>query len=76
MSFIKKAFRKAFDIELEEALVYPSVEVICESILKEKEGVEFISKENPVSFKMKEVLYEVEVSRARFGYILICKEVV
>lgn len=70
-----KFFRKTFDIELDDALTYPSAKTICEIISKEESNVEFINKEKPVSFKIEDVVYEVEIKMARGGYILHCKEI-
>lgn len=70
-----KLFRKTFDIELEDALTYPSAKIICKTISGKESNVEFINKENPVSFKQKNTIYEVEIRMARGGYILTCKEV-
>lgn len=67
-----KMFRKSFDVDLENSIEYPSSEVICETILNEKGEVEFISRETPVSFKMGNIIYEVEVRMARGGYMLVC----
>lgn len=67
-------FRKTFDIELDDALTYPSANIICDTILKKESNVEFISKESPVCFKQENTIYEVEIRIARGGYILICKE--
>ncbi|MEN8435361.1 DUF4318 domain-containing protein [Clostridium septicum] len=69
-----KFFRKSFDIELDDALEYPSAETICNTISKKVKNIEFVSKEKPVSFKQGNVLYEVEISMARGGYMLICTE--
>lgn len=67
-------FRKAFVVELKDSLQYPSAQSICDTILKQESTVEFISKEKPVIFKLDNVIYEVEITLARGGYELICKE--
>ncbi|ELC8442621.1 DUF4318 domain-containing protein [Clostridium perfringens] len=46
---------------------------MCYAILKEQSNVEFISKEKPVTFKLDNVVYEVEITMARGGYQLNCK---
>ena len=48
---------------------------ICDTILKQESNVEFISKEKPVIFKLDNVIYEVEITMARGGYELACKEI-
>lgn len=68
-------FRKTFNVDLKDSLQYPSANTICDTILKEEIKVEFISKEKPVTFKLENVVYEVEVTMARGGYQLTCKEV-
>ena len=73
--FIGKFFRKAFDIELEDSLTYPSTKTICETILKKESDIQFINTDIPVSFKQRNTTFEVIVEMARGGYILICKEV-
>ena len=70
-----KIFRKSFQIELKESLTYPSANDICSAITKDQKNVEFISKEKPVTFKIEDGIYEVEVGMARGGYILSCKEI-
>lgn len=70
-----KFFKKAFDVELDDSLSFPSAKTICETILKKESDIEFISKEKPVSFKQGNTIYEVKVEMAHGGYILICKEV-
>ena len=70
-----KFFRKTFDIELDDALTYPSSKTICETISKKESNIEFMNKEKPVSFKQENIIYEVKVEMARGGYILICTEV-
>lgn len=70
-----KFFRKTFNVDLKDSLQYPSSNTICDAILKEQNNVEFISKEKPVTFKLDNVVYEAEVTMARGGYQLTCKEV-
>ena len=66
-----KLFRKTFVVELKDSLQY----TICDTILKQESNVEFISKEKPVIFKLDNVIYEVEITMARGGYELACKEI-
>ena len=70
-----KFFRKSFNIDLEDSLTYPSGKSICDIIEKDQKNVEFISKENPITFKIDDGTYEVNVEMARGGYYLSCKEV-
>lgn len=72
---MNKFFRKSFDIQLEDSLVYPSKNIICDSILKNQENVEFISKEKPIIFKLENEMYEVTIKMARGGYYLSCREI-
>lgn len=71
--------KKAFYINLEEALIYPSALVICDMVAKHcakaQLEYEFVSRINPVTFRLEDGSYEVEVTMSRGGYILICKEV-
>ena len=70
-----KLFRKTFVVELKDSLQYPSANTICDTIVKQESNVEFISKEKPVIFKLDNVIYEVEITMARGGYELACKEI-
>lgn len=70
-----KFLRKTFNIELDDALTYPTAGVICNIVSNKVSDAELISKISPVSFKSEGIIYEVEVSMARGGYILICKEI-
>jgi hypothetical protein len=71
--------KKAFYIDLEEALIYPSALVICDAVAKHfakaQLEYEFVSRINPVTFRLEDGLYEVEVTMLRGGYLLLCKEV-
>ncbi|MGL4910938.1 MAG: DUF4318 domain-containing protein, partial [Romboutsia sp.] len=60
-----KILKKAFDIELDDALSYPSAKTICETISKKESNIEFINKEKSISFKQQNTRYEVEVKMAR-----------
>ncbi|GAA0759915.1 hypothetical protein SDC9_112512 [bioreactor metagenome] len=70
-----KFFRKSFNIDLKDSLAYPSGKTICDIIEREQKNVEFISKENPVIFKIEDGTYEVSIKMARGGYYLSCREV-
>lgn len=70
-----KFFRKSFDVELEDALTYPSTKTICETISNKESNIEFINKQKPITFKQENTIYAVKVKMARGGYILICIEV-
>jgi hypothetical protein len=69
----------AFYIDLDEALIYPTAQVICDSIAKHcgkaQLNFEFVSRGNPVTFQLEDGLYEAEVTMLRGGYTLLCKEV-
>lgn len=71
--------KKGFDIELDEALSYPSDAKICEAIEKycdqSLNKFEFTSRERPITFCLSGVLYSAKVVMARGGYILLCKEI-
>ncbi len=69
-----KIFRKSFDINLDDALTYPTSKTICETIAKNEDDIEFLSEESPVTFKKNNLIYEVEIKMARGGYILTCIE--
>ena len=74
-----KLFKKGFDIELEDSLTYPSSEKICEAIEKycidNKQNSEFVSRSNPVTFKLEGIHYKTIVKMARGGFCLFCKEI-
>lgn len=70
-----KFFRKSFNIDLKDALTYPSAKTICDIILREQKNVEFISMEKPVIFKIEDGTYEVDIKMERGGYFLSCREV-
>lgn len=70
-----KFFRKGFIIDLKDSLKYPSKNTICHIIEEEQKNVEFISKENPVIFKIEDGIYEVNIKISRGGYCLFCREV-
>ncbi|AQT84719.1 hypothetical protein B1222_10470 [Paenibacillus larvae subsp. pulvifaciens] len=76
---LKRFFKKGFFIELDEALTYPSVQTTCEAIEKyaaeSGQEVEFVSKGQPVTFYLAGKIYYVEISMARGGYYLFCREV-
>jgi hypothetical protein len=69
----------AFYIDLDETLIYPTAQVICDAIAKHygkaQLNYEFVSRENPVTFQLEDGLYEAEVTMLRGGYTLLCKEV-
>ncbi|MGE7884732.1 DUF4318 domain-containing protein [Bacillus sp. NPDC094077] len=76
---MKKLFSKGFFIELDEALTYPSVEVICLAIegyaAECNEQLKFESKVKPITFYLENVLYHAEIKMARGGYYISCSEV-
>ncbi|MBE7104660.1 DUF4318 domain-containing protein [Bacillus cereus] len=76
---MKKLFSKSFFIELDEALTYPSVEVICLAIERYaaecNEQLTFESKVKPIAFYLENVLYHVEIKMACGGYYISCSEV-
>lgn len=71
-------FIKGFHIELEDALSYPSAALICSCIenyaKSSKENLNFISKQKPVTFYLDDISYVAEISMARGGYYIRCKE--
>ncbi|MED1555916.1 DUF4318 domain-containing protein [Bacillus paramycoides] len=76
---LKKLFSKSFFIELDDALTYPSTEVICSAIdryaTEYNEQLKFESKVKPVIFYLENVLYRAEIKLARGGYYISCSEV-
>ncbi|MFF2176622.1 DUF4318 domain-containing protein [Lysinibacillus sp. NPDC058147] len=77
--FFKKIVNKSFIIELDEALIYPSVQSICVAIEKyateSKEQLKFESKIKPITFYLDNTLYRVEIRMARGGYYISCIEI-
>ena len=71
--------KKGFLIDLEESLTYPTTDDICNYIEKysqgDKEPLEFVSKEKPVTFYLGKDLYEAQVDMARGGYIIHCVQI-
>ncbi|MGG0726503.1 DUF4318 domain-containing protein [Bacillus paramycoides] len=76
---LKKLFSKSFFIELDDALTYPSMEVICSAIDRYatecNEQLKFESKVKPIIFYLENVLYRAEIKLARGGYYISCSEV-
>ncbi|KMN44978.1 MULTISPECIES: DUF4318 domain-containing protein [Bacillus] len=76
---LKKLFSKSFFIELDDALTYPSTEVICSAIDRYatecNEQLKFESKVKPIIFYLENVLYRAEIKLARGGYYISCSEV-
>ncbi len=76
---MEKLFSKSFFIELDDALTYPSGEVITSAIesyaAECNEQLKFESKVKPITFYLEEVLYRAEVKMARGGYYISCSEV-
>ncbi|MED0962086.1 DUF4318 domain-containing protein [Bacillus paramycoides] len=76
---MKKLFSKSFFIELDDALTYPSTEVICSAIDRYatecNEQLKFESKVKPIIFYLENVLYRAEIKLARGGYYISCSEV-
>lgn len=71
-------FKKGFHIDLEDSLTYPSANVICsfiENYAKSTgEKLDFVSTQQPISFRLDNVPYIAEISMARGGYYIHCKE--
>lgn len=61
-------FIKAFDVELQNSLTYPSASMICETLYNKETFIEFISKVNPVIFKKDDLIFMVDVKIASGGY--------
>ncbi|GAB6565047.1 DUF4318 domain-containing protein [Bacillus mobilis] len=76
---IKKLFSKSFFIELDDALTYPSAEVITSAIERYasecNEKLKFESEVKPITFYLEDVMYSVEIKMARGGYYISCSEV-
>ncbi|RKF51975.1 hypothetical protein BCY92_02840 [Bacillus wiedmannii] len=76
---MKKLFSKSFFIELNNALTYPSSQVITSAIegyaVECHEHLKFESKVKPITFYLGSVLYCVEIKMARGGYYISCSEV-
>ena len=76
---MKKLFSKSFFIELDEALTYPSSEVISSAIegyaTECNERLTFESKAKPITFYLENVMYCAEIEMARSGYYISCSEV-
>ena len=73
----EKFLKKGFGIDLKDALKYPTSEEICSMVESYNHGLEkleFVNRDNPVAFYLGKTLYQVEVSLARGGYYLHCKE--
>lgn len=76
---MKKLFSKSFFIELDDALTYPSSEVITTAIegyvAECHERLKFESKVKPITFYLENVMYRAEIKMARGGYYISCSEV-
>ncbi|MBK5350849.1 DUF4318 domain-containing protein [Bacillus sp. TH22] len=76
---MKKLFSKSFFIELDDALTYPSAEVIrsaIEGYAAECNGkLKFESKVKPITFYLENVMYRAEIKMAGGGYYISCSEV-
>ncbi|MED0991912.1 DUF4318 domain-containing protein [Bacillus nitratireducens] len=76
---MKKLFSKSFFIELDNALTYPSAEVIRSAIegyaTECNEQLKFESKVKPITFYLGSALYRTEIKMARGGYYISCSEV-
>ena len=78
-SLLKKLLGKSFFIELDDALTYPSTEIICMAIeayaAESKEKLEFKSKVKSITFYLENTLYQIDIRMARGGYYISCSEV-
>ncbi len=76
---MKKLFSKSFFIELDDALTYPSAEVIrsaIEGYAAECNGeLKFESKVKAIIFNLENVMYCAEIKMDRGGYYISCSEV-
>ncbi|MFB1049354.1 DUF4318 domain-containing protein [Paraliobacillus sp. JSM ZJ581] len=70
----KKLFRKAFLVDLDDALTYPTSKTICQAIQEQENDVVFLSEEKPIVFQLQETVYAVSIKSANGGYIIHCKE--
>jgi hypothetical protein len=75
----EKLFSKSFFIELDDALTYPSAEVIHSAIegyaAEYNEQLKFESKVKPITFYLKNAMYQIEIKMDRGGYYISCSEV-
>ena len=73
-----KFLKKSFSVDLDDALVYPSTQTVCNAIEKyfmwSKEKYQFVSTEKPITFYLEDKLYTAEITMARGGYIIKCIE--
>ncbi|EEL71017.1 MULTISPECIES: DUF4318 domain-containing protein [Bacillus] len=76
---MKKLYSKSFFIELDDALTYPSAEVIRSAIegygAECNEQLKFESKVKPITFYLENVMYRAKIKMARGGYYISCSEV-
>lgn len=76
---MKNFFKKGFDIQIEDTLNYPSADKVCKYVEEfcsaDNQKCEFVSKNNPVTFRLDGILYKTTVNMSRGGYCLLCKEV-
>ncbi|PFJ14221.1 hypothetical protein COD67_00345 [Bacillus cereus] len=76
---LKKLLSKSFFIELDDALTYPSAEVICSAIegyaAECNEQLKFESKVKSIIFYLENEIFHAEIKMARGGYYISCSEV-
>ncbi|SCM94252.1 Uncharacterized protein BWINRASL_01996 [Bacillus mycoides] len=76
---MKKLFFKSFFIELDDASMYPSAEVIRSAIkgyaAEYNEDLKFESKVKPIIFNLENIMYRAKIKMARGGYYISCSEV-
>ncbi|MBJ8053424.1 DUF4318 domain-containing protein [Bacillus cereus] len=76
---MKKLFSKSFFIELDDASMYPSAEVIRSAIegyaAEYNEHLKFESKVKPIIFNLENIMYRAKIKMARGGYYISCSEI-
>lgn len=72
---LSKLLKKSFDLDLKDALNYPSNETICSTIEANEPRALFTSKIKPITFTLDDVNYAVEIKIIRGGYGIVCKEI-
>lgn len=72
---LSKLLKKSFDLDLEDALNYPSNDTICNTIQAKEPRIVFTSKIKPITFTLDDIHYVVEIKIVRGGYGIVCKEI-
>lgn len=75
--------KKGFYIELYNIDTYPTESEIRETIINDQgiknvefiDNISFLGKNKSIIFKLKNTIYETEVKKVRFWYVLYCREI-